>query len=155
MTTTTQLSPRRFLAWFVASRATLVPGGDQGVDPTNSQAAGEELSMRRAVFAMVTGISVVAAGCSSQDNAGHRPGSPPTTSGGTSTTAPAHHRVAARASTTPVSKVLVFVVENKSFDQMRSQMPKVFALGQEFGVCRQLLCDHSSRLAQLHRHEQR
>ncbi|MGZ8723511.1 MAG: hypothetical protein ACXWYG_05660, partial [Aeromicrobium sp.] len=37
------------------------------------------------------------------------------------------------AEVAPASKLLVFVVENHSFDQMRSGMPYTYALATEFG----------------------
>lgn len=89
-------------------------------------------------------LAVLLAGCGGADSSGLQagPSSPSaTTTQPTGPTSRPTTRHTPKPSSTPsrsqtaagVSKLLVFVVENHSFDEMRSQMPWTYALAQRYG----------------------
>ncbi len=84
-------------------------------------------------LALMVGL-VLLAGCSGSnstppsDRTAGRPSSPSSSSPAFSTPG-----VAPNAAAGPVTKLLVFVVENHSLDQMRSTMPATFALAETYG----------------------
>jgi acid phosphatase len=78
---------------------------------------------RKALVPLLAAIAVLAAGCSHGVDRTHHPRHAPA--------APRTH--VATASSRPVTKVLVLVVENHSLAQMRAQMPYLSGLAERFG----------------------
>lgn len=90
--------------------------------------------MRRRLLVLASLLLVTAAGCREDPSPSrhHAAGPSPSFSASASSS-----RTAARATPRPrtaaVTKLLVFVVENHSFDQMRADMPYTFGLARRFG----------------------
>jgi phosphatidylinositol-3-phosphatase len=80
----------------------------------------------RAIGLLLAGLFLLGAGCSGASNGTLR-------ADDAASTAAELQRAHEAAPSRPVSKLLVFVVENHSLDQMRIGMPYTFALAEEFG----------------------
>src|ERR1035437_9223084 len=82
-------------------------------------------------------LALAASGCSTASRSPSVPassGARPNTAGATSqTTAPTSKTALAPTRPGPVTKVLVFVAENHSVSEMKSEMPYTFGLARRFG----------------------
>jgi phosphatidylinositol-3-phosphatase len=94
------------------------------------------------VTAVLAATAIVLAGCggtTSSPSAGPTPSHPPSSratnpeSQHTERASPSHSSTSAAAAPSGATKLLVFVVENHSLSQMRSQMAWTYALGQQYG----------------------
>lgn len=87
-----------------------------------------------------TGVLLAVSGCAGTSSS--TGAAPPPSSAATTLSGPTQHTSTSRPSTsgttapgqTGVTKLLVFVVENHSLSEMRSQMPWTYALGEHYGL---------------------